>query len=253
MAKIGCTCEQCGEKFEIPYLSYGKGRFCSHKCASESNQGEGNPNWKGHTIKKICKECGCEFDFKAYPSSIEKGEGIFCSIECKGNWQAKNLKGENNPRWKQKIKCICEECGKEFEIQHAWAKRGQGKYCSRLCSRRARKIPTHHTKPELIFEQICKKNNLDFHYVGDGQLWIGKGKVLNPDFIEANGKKICIEIMGAYWHSPLLNKNLHENALQPYREKHYRKYKWIPVFIWDTDLLRKDAEQFILNKLGELK
>lgn len=107
------------------------------------------------------------------------------------------------------------------------------------------------TKPERIFQEICKKNSIPFHYVGDGQLWIGKKgkKQLNPDFIEANGKKICVEIMGAYWHSRLLNLNLREEALQPYREKHYRKYKWIPVFIWDTDLLRKDAEEFVITEL----
>ncbi|GAH25125.1 unnamed protein product [marine sediment metagenome] len=105
------------------------------------------------------------------------------------------------------------------------------------------------TKPERIFQQICKRNNIDFYYVGDGQLWIGKKKKLNPDFIEANGKKICVEIMGAYWHSRLLNRNLREDALLPFREKHYKKYKWQSIFIWDTDLLREDAEQFVLNML----
>ena len=63
------------------------------------------------------------------------------------------------------------------------------------------------------------------------------------------GKATAATTKKGYWHSPLLNKNLREDALQPYREKHYRKYKWIPFFIWDTDLLRKDAEQFVLNQL----
>ena len=89
--------------------------------------------------------------------------------------------------------------------------------------------------------------------VGDGQLWIGKkrGKQLNPDFIEANGKKICVEIMGAYWHSRLLNQKVRANALLPYREKHYKRFKWQSIFIWDTDLVRKDAEQFVLNILSK--
>ena len=119
--------------------------------------------------------------------------------------------------------------------------------------RKKQKFPTHHTRPELIFEEICERNNLDFHYVGDGQLWIGKKgkKQLNPDFIEANGKKICVEIMGAWWHSRLLNQKVREDALLPFREKHYKKFKWIPIFIWDTDLLREDAEQFVLNLLKD--
>lgn len=156
------------------------------------------------------------------------------------NKMHKALKGRKAWNKKEKIKrqCIL------YKI-----KIGGGKYCSQRCNRKAQRFPTHHTKPERIFKQICKKNNLDFHYVGDGQLWIGKDKVLNPDFIEANGKKICIEIMGAYWHSPLLNKNLREDALLSFREKHYKKYKWTSIFIWDTDLLREDAEQFVLNTL----
>ena len=239
----------CGKKFEIHIsrIRNGEGKFCSRKCygewQSENRRGENSPNWK-EKIKKECKECGKIF--YTYPS---KENTVFCSRECEYMWRAENLGGKNSPFWKGgKIKQICKQCGKEFELYPY--RQEIAKYCSSLCARKAQEIPKHHTKPELIFEQICKKNNLDFHYVGDGQLWIGKDKVLNPDFIEANGKKICVEIMGAYWHSPLLNKNLRENALQSYRENHYKKYKWQPIFIWDTDLLRKDAESFVLNELS---
>lgn len=189
------------------------------------------------------------------------------------------------PKSHKRILVACDDCGKIREI----CKDGYHDFC-KPCAQKGEKNPffgKHHTeeakkkiseaalirlqrlgekermqkighhqggkktKPEEIFIEICKRNNLDFHYVGDGSLWIGKKgeKQLNPDFIEANGKKICIEIMGAYWHSRLLNRNLREDALLPFREKHYKKYKWIPVFIWDTDLLREDAEQFVLNQL----
>lgn len=119
--------------------------------------------------------------------------------------------------------------------------------------RKHRKFPTHHTKPEMVFEEICKKNNLPFHYVGDGGLWIGKkgGKQLNPDFIEANGKKIVVEIFGDYWHSLLLNPRVRESVTLPYRERHYKKYKWTPIFIWETDLKRPDAEAFVVSELKE--
>ena len=109
----------------------------------------------------------------------------------------------------------------------------------------------HHgkSKPEIIFENICKKHNLPFKYVGDCSLWIGpkKGKKLNPDFIEVNGKKQIVEIMGRYWHSPLLNLKIREDAKLLYREKHYKKYGWKTIFIWDTDLEREDAEEFVLS------
>ena len=161
-------------------------------------------------------------------------------------------KGTRNPRFRGKSKRICGVCGTVFDVDPSAINRGRGKFCSHSCARKGQKpFSQHHTKPELIFEEICKKYNLPFKYTGDGSFWIGeKGeKQLNPDFIETNGKKVCIEIMGIYWHTRLLNQNLREDALQTYREKHYRKYKWMPVFIWDTDLIRKDAEQFVLNEM----
>ena len=90
---------------------------------------------------------------------------------------------------------------------------------------------------------------LHFKYVGDGSLWIGKGRALNPDFIQADGQKIVVEVFGEYWHSLLLNPKMVKTGDLNYRKNHYKKYGWIPYFIWDTDLLRPDAEQFVLNML----
>lgn len=233
--KIKRQCIVCGtiKLYTLSQIKNGRGTFCSRKCQgkylSEHNKGKNNPRWS-EKIKRICETCGKEFEI-----IFSKKDAKYCSREC---------------RKKERIKCICQYCGKVFFAREYEVRKGNAIFCSRSCTRKGRmNFPKHHTKPELIFEGICKKNNLDFHYVGDGQLWIGKRKKLNPDFIEANGKKICVEIMGAYWHSPLLNRNLRETALQSYREKHYKKYKWIPAFIWDTDLLREDAEQFVLNIL----
>ena len=39
---------------------------------------------------------------------------------------------------KGKVKCVCEWCGKEFQIYPSHAKRGEGKYCSRNCSNNAK-------------------------------------------------------------------------------------------------------------------
>lgn len=111
------------------------------------------------------------------------------------------------------------------------------------------KMPKTHTLPELKFEEICEKHKLPFRYVGDSSLWIGeeKGKKLNPDFIEANGKKIVVEIFGDYWHSPLLNRSLREGANLNYRKEHYKRHGWDSFFLWESDLKRSDAEQFVLN------
>lgn len=104
------------------------------------------------------------------------------------------------------------------------------------------------TNIELFFQEICQKYNLPFRYVGDGQLWIGKEKLVNPDFIECNGRKIVIEILGDYWHSALFNKRVHFDDLKN-REKHYRRYKWKVIFIWESDIMRPEGEEFVLSLL----
>ena len=200
----------CDDCGKIRVLSKQKYRPFCHSCSVKEKR---NPNYSGGKIKINCDNCGKIIE-EAY-WEIERSKHHFCNLKCCGQWQSKDKE-------------------------------------SREHLRKIRRIMKPPTRPELIFEDICSEKNLPFKYTGDGSLWIGKKgrKQLNPDFIEANGKKICVEIMGAWWHSPLLsNKNLRESAILPYREKHYKKYKWIPIFIWDTDLLRKDAEQFILNEL----
>ena len=277
--RIVAICDECGKIREIRKGSY---RLLCSFCALHTEErgtkiskalkggkrptmlGEKNPNWKGGMIKKICEECGKEFNRKL--SAIKRGKNRFCSYSCayKGR-KRPNTSGENNPRWKGgPSKRICEICGKTFERKYSAVKRGKGRFCSQQCynewqakdkqwqehmKQMRKEIHQTPTKPERIFQEICKKNNLDFHYVGDGQLWIGKKRKLNPDFIEANGKKICIEIFGDYWHSPLLNRNMKEYSTLGYRKRHYQKYNWHSVFIWESDLLRKDAEQFVLNEL----
>ena len=239
-------CERCGKPLW-------KGiRFCSKECyfewRSDNILGDKVHNWKGGKVERTCRQCSKNFNVP--PSVIKQGGGKFCSRECWYKWRSINIRKEKVYNWKGgKIKCLCKICGEEFEINPSVLKVG-GIYCSRSCARNAKKIPKHHTKPELIFEAICKKHNLPFHYIGDGSLWIGKEKALNPDFCELNGKKIVIEIMGDYWHSPLLNQNLRESAILQYRKRHYRKYKWQSIFLWESDIKRSDAEQFIL---GELK
>jgi DNA-binding CsgD family transcriptional regulator len=50
-------------------------------------------------------------------------------------------------------------------------------------ARTLQRFPSHHTKPELQFEAICRKYSLPFKYTGDGALWIGSDSAkMNPDF-----------------------------------------------------------------------
>jgi G:T-mismatch repair DNA endonuclease (very short patch repair protein) len=155
----------------------------------------------------------------------------------------------------QRIKCICLECGREFEVRPSQKKYGRGIFCSKSCSgrytRKRQQLPKHHTKPERIFEKICKKNNLPFHSVADSKLWIGKNPSLNPDFAESNGKRIAVFVNGDFWHSPLLRYNMKDSQRADVQVKICKRHRWKPIIIWETDLLRKDAEAFVLYTLAK--
>lgn len=237
--KVLAACDDCGKIRVLRKCDY------SALCWLCGQKGENKSRRK--RVKRICETCGKEFEVSF--SRIKYGRGRFCSRVCADEGK----KGDKHPRWKGGlVECICEACGKEFEEKPSIVRRGGGRFCSIVCARKKRKIPRCHTKPELIFKNISKNNNVPSIYTGDSSLWIGKkgGKQLNPDFIiKVNGKRYVVEIMGDYWHSPLLNRNIVERALLTFRERHYKRYKWIPIFIWESDLKREDAEAFVLSQL----
>ena len=117
-------------------------------------------------------------------------------------------------------------------------------------ARKHRKFPQHHTKPELIFEAICKKHNLPFKYTGDNSFWIGKNPAINPDFIHLT-KKIVVEIFS--YHHNELQRHCKVRYSQTYegRKKILRKYGYKMIVFWQDDLERKDAEKFVLHTLRE--
>lgn len=243
--KVECICRICGKRFKsnIGRIKKGQSLYCSKSCAAKSRTGENSPTIKPK-IKCICQSCGKEFELQ--PCRIKETWGKFCSLSC----ARKNQKGAKNPQWKGgKTKQKCPICGKIFEVYPLEIKRGHHNYCSLICARKARKsFPQHHTKPELIFEQICKKHNLPFKYTGDNAFWIGKNPSVNPDFIHLT-KKIAVEIF-SYWHDPLKRHcKVPYSATYEGRKRILKKHGWRLVVFWQEDLERKDAEQFVLSTL----
>ena len=271
MGKVKVICDNCGNEIER-YPSELKGHkhcFCNHRCMGEwrSREQSGEQSPKYNKIITLCDNCGNEL--KLERNQFAAGKHHFCNSKCMGEWKTKNLKGKNSPFYNRE-EIYGDWCGKMILIEPYKLKTNKHHFHSKKCAdewkrhpseeerekfreiRRHQKIPMHHTKPELIFKEICNKYNLPFKYTGDVSLWIGKDKKkLNPDFVECNGKKIVVEIFGDYWHSRLLNRNLREDAGLNYRKRHYSHYHWKSVFIWESDLLREDAEAFVLHTLRE--
>ena len=89
------------------------------------------------------------------------------------------------------------------------------------------------TSLEKQMIDIIQRNNLPYKYTGDGSFIIG---FKNPDFININGEKVCIEVGNIFHHQP------------PYEEErkvHFAKYGW-KCIVFMTNKLN---EQEILDTL----
>jgi hypothetical protein len=95
------------------------------------------------------------------------------------------------------------------------------------------------TSLERAFIEAIKKYNLPYRYVGDGSFLIGWK---NPDFIEVNGRKICIEVANTIHHD--------ENWAKK-RIEHFSNWGWKCLIFFG---IRKNGVwQFDEAKLKELE
>lgn len=203
-------------RFEIP-------------CSYEKRHSEKWFNGVQRLRKRVEVRCDyCDNVLSRTPSQIN--EHNFCSNECMGKWIKRTgaVRGKNHPQYgthrseetKRKISAV----------------------------RKRAKMPTHHTKPEMIFYGFCKKDTLPFKYTGDGSFWIGKMPAINPDFIHLT-EKIVVEIF-SYWHDPLRrHSKIRYSYTYEGRKKILKERGWKLIVFWQEDLERDDAEAFVLATL----
>jgi hypothetical protein len=167
--KTEVICKNCGKSFKTKsyYVKRGGGKFCSRECYLKFKQPA--------LIKKICKECGKEFNIN--PSSGFKG--LFCSYECMGKFKRKRIIQN------------CKNCGKEFETSEWYINKGQGLFCSKKCRYEYEIGDKHHSwRGGISFEPYCPKFNDEFKERVRG-FWGHKCGVCGKTQKE-NGKKLSI-------------------------------------------------------------
>jgi len=167
-AKEKRICQQCGKEFKafLSRINAGGGKFCSYKCMgmwrSENFKGENSSHWKGGKTKRICKQCGKEFEIK--PSDIKQGGGNFCSNKCHGKRQSENRRGENHPSWQGGISFLpyCSKFNNEFK-EYIRDKFGRICFlCSKPESEEGRRLSVHHVN----YDKSCMCNdNLTCQFV----------------------------------------------------------------------------------------
>lgn len=98
--KIGVqdrVCQICGKMFEASdyKVDRGGGKYCSHKCLSESMDSK---------VTVSCEICGSDKRVKKY--QFEKFENHFCSQECYSDYQSKEMVGRGNHMWKEGVEWV---------------------------------------------------------------------------------------------------------------------------------------------------
>lgn len=98
-------------------------------------------------------------------------------------------------------------------------------------------------KTEKLLNQILQNNfPNEWKYTGDGSFLIG---YKNPDFININGKKICIEIFNPFFK--IRDFGSVENY-EKQRSEHFAKYGWKTIFI---SVPEKLDEKDVLQKITQ--
>jgi len=107
------------------------------------------------------------------------------------------------------------------------------------------------TNLEDNFLNFFQKFNIPLNYVGNGAVLIGDEKK-NPDFIESNGKKICIEV-GNKVEKSIKRKGRNYQSWQEYerqRIEYFAKFGWKCLVLWDDGLKN---ETKLLEKLKHFR
>uniref|UniRef100_A0A6M3M3M8 Uncharacterized protein n=1 Tax=viral metagenome TaxID=1070528 RepID=A0A6M3M3M8_9ZZZZ len=92
-------------------------------------------------------------------------------------------------------------------------------------------------KPEIVLLSLLKQLYPgEYKYTGDFSFMIG-GK--NPDFVNINGQKKCIELFGDYWHKGQDPKD---------REKIFAEYGWDTLVIWEHELRDIERVKFSIHR-----
>ncbi len=179
---------------------------------------------------------------KTHKNKIPWNKGIPCTDERKENIR-NSLKGKKH-FWNKGV-----PHSKETRKKMSDAQKGKLKpYMSKLnrdpefIKKRLKGLIKRPTKPEIILNDLLKKNNFPYKYVGDGKVII---KYFNPDFINYNGQKKVIEMFGDYWHNREDSKRRDKLRLKAYSD-----YGYDTLIVWEHEL---NKPEILIDKIRKFE
>jgi len=254
------VCDNCHKKFIGRFVKGQKHYFCSRECKiafqSRLNCECDYCHKKFHRSEKLLKNSNHHFCSRTCFEKYEKQHPEFA-------WNYNLTKGDprvmamtkkitakvkayyNNLSEKDKKERYKNYSKKMSKVMTKFFKNLKGKEREEYF--RLKNINNNNSPniPEKIVIDVIKKYNLPYKFVGDGKFWI---EDMNPDFINTNGKKECLEVFGNFWHNP--NKiNLKFKRTYQGRKYYMKKYGFNCIILWEKQI-KKNGEQYILKKLG---
>lgn len=239
-------CLICNKRF-FYYPSQRKGKFCSYECYWKNKIGK--PTWN----KGLTKESDKRIVTNAKKSSetlkklYKEGKLVPWNKGKKGVMPIPWAKGLNKKK-SEKIRIMATKVseknkGKHYSPQTEFQK--GYKWSKELEERRIRNMLKGLFKRPTSLEQkfiaFFNENNLPFTYCGNGSLLIG---YKNPDFVESNGRKLCIEVANKAIRR--IFDKLNQEEYEEKRIEHFAKYGWKCLVLWEDELKNK---QKILEKI----
>jgi hypothetical protein len=167
-----------------------------------------------------------------------------------GCWRGKHLSDEH------KKKLSLANKGKSSSKKEGWVYPEVAKEKNRIASKKLWENPEFrekcitrslkalfHNRPtslEKSFIELIEQHHLPYKYVGDGSMLIG---YKNPDFVNVNGIKKCIEVRPREM-CPIWSK-CSADEYERRQKEHYKKYGWDCLVIWKEDFNKINVEELI--------
>ncbi len=226
-------CDNCGKEINKRKIKGRNHYFCNSSCygewRSKNITGEKTHNYK-EKVKYNC-DC-CKKEIFLYPSRIKnKNKNIFCSKECKNNWESINFQGSQNPHYTGgEIQCICLNCNKVYTIRKY--RKNISKYCCKQCK-------NEHLKN--VISEYLEKNNIEY---------ISQHPMYDRFVVDFYLPKldIIIEVLGDYWHGhpdtygenkkPLTDKQKINKKKDNFKESFLKENGHTVYMIWERDIYK---------------
>ena len=226
------NCLVCNKEFKtcVSRVKMGRGKYCSKKCWYEAvGFKKGQIAWNKGKGEFLSPEMREKVN-KALKNSTPYWLGKKRPEAYKWLNEGAKKKGITAPNWKGgKPKCL--DCGKIIKYT--------SKRC-KVCHLGTKRMTTL----EIKLQNIIKKYNLPYKFVGNGKFWIEN---INPDFININGEKKAVEV---YWKTHKENfRRGGEEGWKKERLNICNKYGWKMYFIEVNDF-NKVNRLNLVNLLG---